>query len=81
MRIYESIISRSPIDRGWSGDRKYCAMTCDGRRYLLRISSIDRLERKRREYGKMVEAAALGIPMCLPIEFGICEAGAPMSIR
>ena len=44
-------------------------------KYLLRISSIDRLERKRREYARMGEVAALGIPMCLPIEFGTCEEG------
>ena len=76
MSIYEKIISRIPIEKGWSGDQKYCAVTADGTKYLLRISSIDRLERKRREYEKMSEVAQLGIPMCLPIEFGTCEEGA-----
>ena len=64
------------IDKGWSGDQKYCATTADGYKYLLRVSSIDRLERKRREYEKMSEVALLGIPMCQPVEFGICEEGA-----
>ena len=76
MHIYRNIISKTLIDKGWSGDQKYCAVTADGQKYLLRISSIDRLERKRREYEKMSEVALLGIPMCLPIEFGICEEGA-----
>ncbi|MGN0999084.1 MAG: aminoglycoside phosphotransferase family protein, partial [Faecousia sp.] len=76
MNVYKSIVSRKSIDKGWSGDRKYCAATADGQKYLLRISPIDRLERKRREYGRMCEAAKLGIPMCLPIEFGTCEEGA-----
>ena len=76
MGIYQSIISKTPIDKGWSGDQKYCAITLDGCKYLLRVSSIDRLERKRREYEKMSEVALLGIPMCLPVEFGICEDGA-----
>ena len=76
MNIYQNIISRTPIDKGWSGDQKYCATTADGHKYLLRISSIDRLERKRREYEKMSEAAQLGIPMCMPVEFGSCEEGA-----
>ena len=76
MSIYQTIISRSFIDKGWSGDQKYCAVSADGARYLLRISSVERLERKRREYEKMGEAAQLGIPMCLPVEFGICEEGA-----
>ena len=76
MNIYQNIISRTPIDKGWSGDQKYCAIAADGCRYLLRISSMDRLERKRRGYEKMSEVAALGIPMCLPVEFGVCEEGA-----
>ena len=76
MSVFQNIISRSPIDKGWSGDQKYCAVTTDGTKYLLRISSIERLERKRREYEKMSELAQLGIPMCMSVEFGICEEGA-----
>ena len=76
MHIYQNIISKTLIDKGWSADQKYCAVTADGQKYLLRISSIDRLERKRREHEKMSEVAQLGIPMCLPLEFGICEEGA-----
>jgi len=75
MRIYDRITKRIPIDRGWSGDRKEYVVTEDGRSYLLRISPIDRLERKKREFARMTEAAALGIPMCLPVEFGRCEEG------
>lgn len=75
MRIYDSIARRIPIPKGWSGDQKYCAVTNEGQTYLLRIASPDRLERKHREYEKMNQVARLGIPMCLPIEFGICEDG------
>ena len=76
MSVYQNIVNRTPIEKGWSGDQKYCAVTADGTKYLLRISSIDRLERKRREYEKMSEVAQLGIPMCLPVEFGTSEEGA-----
>lgn len=76
MSVYQNIVNRTPIEKGWSGDQKYCAITADGQKHLLRISSIDRLERKRREYEKMSEVAQLGIPMCLPLEFGTCEKGA-----
>lgn len=76
MSVYKNIIKRIPIDKGWSGDQKYCAISADGSAYLLRISSIDRLERKRLEYEKMTEVAALGIPMCQPIEVGTCAEGA-----
>ena len=67
MSVYETIVSRTLIDRGWSWDRKFCALTADGSKYLLRISALDRLERKRREYEKMGEVAKLGIPMCMPL--------------
>ena len=76
MSVYQNIVNRTPIDKGWSGDQKYCAITADGQKYLLRISTIDRLERKHREYEKMSEVSQLGIPMCLPVEFGTCEEGA-----
>lgn len=73
--LLDSFVTRIPVDKGWSGDQKYQAVTAEGDRYLLRISSIDRLERKRREYEKMCEVAQLGIPMCLPVEFGTCGEG------
>ena len=68
--IYDTIAERCPIEKGWSGDRKYCAVTTDGRRYLLRITDPDRAERLHLCFLRMQEAAALGIPMCMPIEFG-----------
>ena len=36
--ILESIVNKSPIVKGWSGDQKYCAVTADGTKYLLRVS-------------------------------------------
>ena len=75
MGLYEELVRKTLIDKGWSGDQKYCAVTADGAKYLLRIAPMERLERKKREFKKMGEVAALGIPMCLPIEFGICEGG------
>ena len=71
MSIYHSIVDKAPIDKGWSVDQKYCAYTYDGCKYLLRASSLDRFERKKREFEKMTEVAALGIPMCHPVEFGV----------
>ena len=76
MRIYDTLVSRTPVEKGWSGDQKYRAVTTDGTKYLLRISPASLLERKRREYEKMREVAQLGIPMCQPVEFGTCEEGA-----
>ncbi len=70
MGIFESIISKTPIDKGWSGDRKYCVVTANGETYLLRISPMDQQERKRREFENMQRLAQLGIPMCLSVELG-----------
>lgn len=73
--IFDSIISRHPIDKGWSGDKKYRAVTSDGSVYLLRISDASRYERKNREYMQMQQVAQLKIPMCLPVAFGECDEG------
>jgi len=73
--LYETIIHKEPILKGWSGDLKYCAGDASGNRYLLRISPIEKQERIQREFGQMQKLAALGISMCLPIECGICEEG------
>ena len=75
MNVYRNMLSQTPIHKGWSGDQKYCVITEDGKKYLLRISPVDQLERKRREYENMRKVARLGIPMCLPIEFGTCGEG------
>ena len=75
MSIYESVESRVLIEKGWSGDRKYRAVAAGGESYLLRISLPQRMERKQEEFARMQQVAALGIPMCRPIEFGTCEEG------
>lgn len=68
-------ISQEPINKGWSNDKKYCVKDEEGNKYLLRISSIEQYDQKKKEYGRMRQVAALGIPMCKPIEFGICDDG------
>lgn len=78
MRIFDNILNRTPIEKGWSGDRKFCVETACGEKFLLRISPLEQLERKRVEYEKMLEVAKLGIPMCMPVEFGVCEEGVYM---
>ena len=73
--IYETIVSRTPIEKGWSGDQKYCVVTASGETYLLRISPVERMDRRKAEYERMKQVAELGIPMCLPVEFGVCDEG------
>lgn len=78
--IYDNIIEKTPIDKGWSPDRKYHVVTADGAQYLLRISPPERLDRAKQQFARMETVAGLGIPMCDPIEFGVCEEG-PYSIQ
>lgn len=65
----------SAINKGWSGDQKYCVMDKNGQKFLLRISPAEQYDRKKAEYESMQRVAALNIPMCQPIEFGICDEG------
>lgn len=36
--LLDTIIHKEPVTKGWSCDQKYCAITSDGARYLLRIT-------------------------------------------
>ncbi|MBR5949598.1 MAG: phosphotransferase [Clostridia bacterium] len=69
------IASRKPILKGWSSDKKYCITDKKGERFLLRVSDIAQYDAKQVEFMMMERVASLGIPMCLPIEFGVCSEG------
>ncbi len=73
--IYDRIITRTPIQKGWSGDQKFRVTDHTGKAYLLRLSPTERHDRKLQEYRRMEQVAQLGIPMCLPVEFGCCDEG------
>ena len=69
------IQTKEPINKGWSSDKKYCITDEHKSRYLLRISDISEYDAKKSEFDRMKQVAALGVPMCLPIEFGTCAEG------
>ena len=70
-----TFISKEPIEKGWSGDKKYCVINQQGGKFLLRISPAEQFESKKVEFEYMQKTAALNIPMCKPLDFGICEEG------
>ena len=73
--LYEKIIKKEPISKGWSGDKKY-KVTCEGGEvYLLRISPAERYENRARLFDFQRKVGELGIPMCRAVEFGECEEG------
>ena len=71
---------KEKIDKGWSGDLKYRVTDEVGKDYLLRIYPNSDVEKKKLEYDKMLEVSELGVPMCIPLEFGTCVEG-PYSIQ
>ena len=73
--LYSTIVEKQPICKGWSGDKKYCVRDRSGKQMLLRISPAEMYEKKQRQFLRMQQLAPLQIPMCLPIEFGVCEEG------
>lgn len=69
------IITKEPINKGWSSDKKYCVTDENGKKYLLRISDITQYDTKKFEFNMMEQVESLKIPMCTPIEFGTCKDG------
>lgn len=68
-------VTKELIEKGWSGDRKYCVTDAMGQKYLLRVSAPERRERVERTFSCMKKVAALGVAMCEPIECGVTEDG------
>lgn len=73
---FEEFVQIEPITKGWSEDKKYCVTTADTRKYLLRISPTSRFETRKALFDLLKKVAELKIPMCTPIEFGVCESNA-----
>ena len=73
--LFDTIVSREFIPKGWSGDKKYRAVDSRGNTYLLRIAPPERQARREAEFRRMRQAAELGIPMCRPLEIGMCPEG------
>lgn len=71
----KDFVEVTKIEKGWSNEKKYKVVDKSGQACLLRISPIESYEYKKVEYENMVMVSALGIPMCQPIEFGVCDEG------
>ena len=68
----------APLEKGWSGDRKYRAQGRDGREYVLRISPAAKREQRARCFALMRRVWESGVPMCEPVACGECGEGAYM---
>lgn len=70
-----NFVTKEPINKGWSSDKKYCVTNENGEKYLFRVSDISEYEKKLSEFNMMKQVSSLGVPMCQPIEFGVCDEG------
>ncbi len=73
--IESSVIWKTvtPVNKGWSVDKKYLVETKNGDKLLLRLSDIDQYILKKKEYEIIKKYAHTGVKMSLPVEFGICN--------
>ena len=73
--LLDDIVKKEPIKKGWSCDKKYCVTVSSGTKYLLRITPYDKSGTRKALFEMLGQVAALGIPMCRPVEFGTCDDG------
>ncbi len=64
-------VSKTPINKGWSSDKKYCVTDKNGMKYLLRVSDAAFYNAKKFEFDMMKKVASFGIPMCRPLSLDI----------
>jgi len=65
----------SPVDKGWSGDKKYRIETTGGETLLLRLADVSQQDRKMREYAAMERLSDLDVLISRPRDFGLCDSG------
>ena len=70
-----NFVTKSPINKGWSGDSKFLVTTEDGEKYLLRVTPREKSEKRYDMFRLQERVASLGVPMCRPVEIGECEEG------
>jgi len=73
--IFQRFVKYEPIIKGFSADKKYCVTDASGKKYYLRIAPLSEYEALKLLFAMLKKLAALGVPMCTPVEFGTCDAG------
>lgn len=73
--MHDGWVSKIPIEKGWSQDQKYRVTDNQGNCFLLRVSPMAQYAHRQRTYELQLQAASLGVPMCRPVAFGVCDEG------
>lgn len=68
-------VKKTLIDKGWSGDKKYMAVTSGGEKFLYRVSGKETYDVKKAEFEIMKKLADLNLPISNSLEFGENEDG------
>lgn len=68
-------VKKTLIDKGWSGDKKYMAVTSGGEKFLYRVSGKETYDIKKAEFEMMKKLADLNLPISNSLEFGENEDG------
>lgn len=72
--IFNKFDSVTEIDKGWSGDKKYCAVK-NGTKYLLRISPRNKFSKHYKIHKIMQNLDRKNVSMCKPLKIGLCKEG------
>lgn len=62
------------IDKGWSGDKKYCVVK-KGTKYFLRISPRNKFSKHYKIHKIMQNLDRKNVSMCKPLKIGLCKEG------
>jgi len=71
---YTPFVKITPINKGVSLNKSRVE-TVDGTRYLLDVNDASEYGRKKSVFDVMSIAAERGVPMCRPVEIGLCGGG------
>lgn len=73
--LYNSWIKIEKINYGWSSDKKYYIEDKNNEKFLLRISSIENYENKKKEFYIIKKFNQLDFAMSRAIDIGLCNNG------
>lgn len=66
-------VKTEPIEEGWSREEKYRVEDQEGNVYLLRLSSPDTYDKKKRDFDHLQALQQYGLLMPKGVDFGLCE--------
>lgn len=70
-----SFVSKQPLGKGWSGDKKYVAADEKGNKFLLKISPPERQQGRQQLFAILKRLESMGVSMYRPVEQFSCPEG------